>query len=455
MYQLLSICLFISITIGCKNALFEKNSDMYFGGQIENPKEPFVTVKKGDEILDTLYLDATNNFHTRYNSCDEGLFTFLHGNELQFVLLENNDSIVINLNTLDFDESLVYFGRGAAKNEYLINQFLENEEEDRSFRTFFKLPPAEFKKTVENKKRTKEKKLEAFLEENEILSKRFENLAAANIHYPLYKKMEYYPMASEKIKTSEAFPELEEDFYAYRKLLNLNDPTLIGYYAYTDYLIHFLYNQSYKKLKSEQNTSLSIRSYFFKTVDEFIEIESFKNNLLMGNILHHLWKNNEQKDLDVLNLFLKISTDKKHKKKVRQLISDKTNLAKKDTIAFFEIISRDLQKKSLNQLIHKENNVLFFWSEKFMTTEFIKEKINYFSSKYPNIGFIGINTDKVPPEENGSNFYRLTKNSKGLQYNNSGYPRTILFSKEGIVFNSYTNIGAQNFDKHLREFQKK
>ena len=39
---------------------------------------------------------------------------------------------MFRLNTLDFDESLVFTGEGAKKNNYLINLFLEHEKEEKS-----------------------------------------------------------------------------------------------------------------------------------------------------------------------------------------------------------------------------------------------------------------------------------------------------------------------------------
>ena len=57
------------------------------------------------------------------------------------VLLEPNDSIMLRFNTYEFDESLVFTGIGAKKNNYFINEFLQNEvEETRVFKYGYNNP---------------------------------------------------------------------------------------------------------------------------------------------------------------------------------------------------------------------------------------------------------------------------------------------------------------------------
>ncbi len=135
-YASLSIILFYS----CKQQ--EKKDDAtYFGGQIINPKSSKVYFLKNDKYLDSASLDKNNKFLFKFDKLTPGLYTFSHGNEYQYVYLEQKDSIILRLNTWDFDESLAFIGKGAERNNFLMSLFLYEEDEDRLFRPFYLLPP--------------------------------------------------------------------------------------------------------------------------------------------------------------------------------------------------------------------------------------------------------------------------------------------------------------------------
>ena len=116
------------------NTSSNSKSNTYFGGEIINPKSNIVLLLKNEKVIDEILLDENNRFISEYPSLEEGLYTFKHGNEFQYIYFEPADSILIRLNTWDFDESIVFSGLGSSKNEFLINLFLQNEKEERSSR---------------------------------------------------------------------------------------------------------------------------------------------------------------------------------------------------------------------------------------------------------------------------------------------------------------------------------
>ena len=117
----------------------EANANTFFGGKIINPKTRFVALYSNDKLIDTLYLNNRNKFLGTYENLDEGLYYFQHGNENQYVYLEPKDSLILRLNTWDFDESLVFAGKGAERNNILIDIFLETENERKDFYQFYVL----------------------------------------------------------------------------------------------------------------------------------------------------------------------------------------------------------------------------------------------------------------------------------------------------------------------------
>lgn len=85
------------------------------GGDIINPSNNYVVLYDTQNNIDTLYLNANNRFFHHFTTFKPGIHSFVHGGKHQTILLEANDSIMMHINTHDFDESIVYNGIGAKK----------------------------------------------------------------------------------------------------------------------------------------------------------------------------------------------------------------------------------------------------------------------------------------------------------------------------------------------------
>ena len=121
-------CILLTL-ISCKKDGNETALDYaYLGGEIINPNTKHIVLSKNKTIIDTVKLDGRNRFLYKVDKLNKGLYTIRHGGEFQLILLEPEDSLLFRLNTLDFDESLVYSGKGNKKNNYFINEFLKNEQ---------------------------------------------------------------------------------------------------------------------------------------------------------------------------------------------------------------------------------------------------------------------------------------------------------------------------------------
>lgn len=129
--KLYTASLFIlSLFLGC-NSTSEKMDSAYIGGEIINPNNNYITLFINENQRDTIYLDENNRFLHQIENLETGIYKFTHGGEYQTVLIEPKDSIMFRLNTNDFDESLVYTGIGAKKNNYIIKAFLNDEIENK------------------------------------------------------------------------------------------------------------------------------------------------------------------------------------------------------------------------------------------------------------------------------------------------------------------------------------
>ncbi|NNE02547.1 MAG: transaldolase, partial [Eudoraea sp.] len=147
--------LFIGLLlVSCQNK--EDNTiGVYFAGEIVNPTDRQVVLFKGETAIDSIKLDENNRFEFSLDSVQEGLHHFYHHPELQYVYLENGDSLQARLNTVDFDESLVFSGKGEEINNLLLEIFLDTELEEDLVYSFYNLEPAVFSLKIDSLKNDK------------------------------------------------------------------------------------------------------------------------------------------------------------------------------------------------------------------------------------------------------------------------------------------------------------
>ena len=122
------ISILLTSMTSCKDGMIGGNHVAYFGGEIENPKNNFVVFMKNDKVIDTFYLDKDNRFFHKFDSLTPGLYSFKDNAEYQYVFFDKNDSIMVRLNSNDFDNTLMFCGRGDEKNNFMMELFLKDME---------------------------------------------------------------------------------------------------------------------------------------------------------------------------------------------------------------------------------------------------------------------------------------------------------------------------------------
>ena len=109
--QLLLICTLFYFILSCNIWEDKRSLVTYVGGEIVNPKCDYVYFLKDDQLLDSVPLDNNNKFLFETKNIEAGLYTFSHV-EFQVFYLNPGDSLMLRVNTLDFDESLSFTGMG-------------------------------------------------------------------------------------------------------------------------------------------------------------------------------------------------------------------------------------------------------------------------------------------------------------------------------------------------------
>ena len=463
--QLLLLFSLFSI-VSCKKDIKEDEGEIaYLGGEIVNPSSDIVVIYKGKEPLDTLKLDKNNRFLYKFKHLNSGLYTFHHGTDVQMVLMEPNDSIMARLNTIDFDESLVYTGLGAKKNNYLIEMFLESEREDQSVLSYCQHNAEGFQGKLDSLKEMKLEKLEDFNSKN-TTSELFKTIVMANIDYNYYMAKEVYPFYYSKSKISN-LNSLPKNFYGYRKSIDYNNEVLQDYFPYYNFLKYHFRNLAFAK--QYEVTGDSIFNYKsvdynilkMKLIDSLVQNKKLKNSLLADTAFRFFNSGtNSQENSLVLKEFLNLSTDENTKESGISLTNTLRNLEAGNPLPQVNVIGVDKKPLIINQLI-KKPTVIYFWS--YTLKKHFKEshlKVEELKKKYPEVDFISININNGDPDfwvsslkNNGfslANEYRF-ENPDTAKETWAIYPlnKVILTNKKGTIEDSNANIFSIFFEEKL------
>jgi hypothetical protein len=460
------ILILISL-FGCKNDSNETAIDYaYLGGEIINPNTNYIVLSKNEAIIDTVKLDGRNRFLYKIEDLTEGLYTFRHGGEYQMILLEPKDSLMFRLNTLDFDESLVYSGKGDKKNNYFINEFLENEKEEKFVVKLSQLNGADFQIKIDSLRDYKFHALKKFTKKCKP-SELFLKIAKANINYAYYSSKEVYPFMHYGKNKVTILKSLPENFYNYRKDIDYNDEFLSSFHNYYKFLRYHFSNLSLKTHDAhDANACFDRKSLCYnldrlKLIDSLIVNPTIKDELLYHFTMGYLSKSNNKNNNNLLlKSYLSKSKSEKGKQKM-EYYTHSANLLKEGLkLPEIHLVNYHNNFIKIHDIIDSVT-VLNFWSHTYY--KHFKEshyKLKELKKKYPEVKFIVINVDDYNLEKT-----KTLLRSHGFGYVNQFkfktpkeslkalaiYPmtKTILIDKNKKIVNSNTNIFSVQFEEQL------
>ncbi len=417
MRPVLSLAFLMSVVLLSSCAKDTKSSkNVYIGGQIENPSSEYVIISKNEVDIDTFKLNENNRFGGEINNVEAGLYTFRHPPENQIMYLEPGDSTLIFVNTLEFDESINFSGRGSKESNFLTNMYLLNQKNNDLILHYYKVKPEEFARKTDS---IKDQRFSALnkLRDKYGLSDHFYALASSSINYEYYDLRERYTFLIEKYYKDFA-ENIPEEFHDYRKNISFNDKDSQDNYVYLNFLDDYFRTKSIEDCQSSKNNSsdcYNLNSYAnikkrMTMVDSLIKIESIRNSFLellsAQGIIYSQDKNNIHSILDMLST---MNYSGKQIEDIKQMAMIQSNLLPGNNIGHLKLIN---SKKDTVQLqdISKKPIITYNWT---LTSQghhkWENKIIEDLRFKYPEINFIGINIDKdkqdIWQERINSKFY--------------------------------------------------
>lgn len=435
------------------------NHSAYFGGEIINPKDKWVLLYYGDELIDSIPLDGNNRFFKKFDSLASGLYTFKHEPEYQYVYFDKNDSLMVRVNTIDFDESLVFCGKGEEKNNFLIEMYLKNQKDGNATFTSFDLDEKEFVKKTDS---VYQEALDFYQDKKEhiLWNKEFDIIAKAIVDFPYYSKKEFYPFAYMRRNQQNNYPELSSGYYDFRKNVDFNNEKLISFSPYIRYISSVIDNlvniEGYVRDEKNALKRLSI-------ADSIVENQVLKNKILNNIAFFHLLDNeNNVNNKNFLEEYYKISTNDKQKNDIKDLTEAIRNISERGSLP--EIILEDVnQNKVSSNAIFNGKTIMYFWSKKNESHFFaVHRKLNQIIQNNPKIDVIAISLDedyndwksfldknKNIPHPKIHHYLITDFNDSKKKWVITRVTRASIIDQNAKIINGFVNIFDAQFDKKL------
>ena len=448
------IIVFFAFFTSCKN---NKVSYAYFTGQIANTKEKSIHLLKNNHEIYNTTLNSNNNFFIKIDSVKEGLFSFKHGNEIQYFYLEPKDSLVMRLNTWDFDESLIFSGKGAVKNNYLMHLFLENEKQEKLFYKYYNLNEEDFKHKTDSLLQIKLLSLKQFKENNTKTSKKFEDLIFLAIYYPIYTQMEKF--ADRKQKNGQ---KLSASFYSYRKNVKINRKNFTDFYAYRNYVKNYFINKANKIAfkKNEKSNSLIL----LNQINKELQNSDFKDDLLQNATLNCILDENcnFNKKQKAINIFYNNCKNTKKIQEIKNINNSMQYIQKGNKLPKLTLVDYNGKSFVINKNSLNKNTVIYFWPKERPRILYMLKRLKYLEKKYTDINFIGIDSqlDTYNWKSYLKNNHLNVKNQFKLKSQNAKnwfcneLPRAILIDKNGFIKNDFSYLAQNDFEKLLKKLSE-
>lgn len=447
----------------CKNEFKGCEYVAYFGGEVVNPNNPYVLFCKDNEVIDTLKLDKNNRFFIQFDSLAPGLYSFKHEPEYQYVYFDKNDSIMVRVNSKDFDESVVFCGRGEEKNNFLMELYLRNEKDKNKMFEYFDDNFEDFSKQIDSTY-AKATKFYTTRKEEIKWSDEFDVFAKASLDFNYYSKKELYPLVH-KIRTGEDMIEkLPADYYDYRKKIDFNNVALSSYAPYVMYLSYMLNNMgtiNYHNHFSETDLALKTNINKMNIADTLIKNKTVKNTILNNIAFTYLLEDqNMVNNNKFVECYQKISTDKSKKNEITTICNAIQMLKVGNPLP--EVTLTDSKGTEISSTsLTKPNTIFFFWTVNAKSHfEAVHKKVMALKTKFPKYTFVGVNINDSQEdwlktladykfegitELHCSDFENI-KNKWAI----NKIHRTIILGDKGLIKNAFTNIFDSQFEENLK-----
>ena len=367
----------------------DNNKRVFIAGHIINPSSRTVTLYEGNKIVDMFELDEQLRFQKYYDSLSNGIFKLEHLPEYQSLLLEQGDSLWVRINAPTFNESVVYSGKGASKNNFLMELFLRQEKENQFLSSKYASDQKIFSRLLDSMLLEK-KELWIGMDSLNTLSPIAQKVTQAAYIYPYATIRERYAL----LRGSQWTAEQDSLYFGFRQYLNYSDNDLAFFDPYVNYVLNYINQEtvepgsSYFQIK--QTTDFNIKR--LEVLDKFIGGSLLRNNLARAIAFEEIltFENHGQHER-FLQFYATVNSSTVYLAEVLGLHNDINRMEPKKALP--KVLLQNAVRDTVNSasLANGQKTVFFFWSQTQMNQYRTSlERVAKFKANFPDIRFIGI-----------------------------------------------------------------
>lgn len=419
---------------------------------------------KDSKVIDTIILNPDNTFFKKFDSLTPGLYSFKHEPEYQYIYFDKNDSLMVRVNSQEFDESIVFCGRGDEKNNFLMELFLKNEHDRNVMFDVFNENISQFSTKIDSAYKSKQTFYNSKKEAIEW-SEEFDEYALAMLNFFHYSKKELYPVIHKMRTGIDIKKQLPNDFYDYRKDIDFNNNKLTNFSPFVRYLSNLMNNLSDNDEwanRSEIDKSFLASSKKLHIADSIFTNEKIKNTVLDNIAFTYLLEDqNIVNNKKFLDNYHSLSTDKNQHNEIKKIGDAIQKLKENNPFPDANIVDTNNNVVLLSSVI-KKKTVVFFWTKN-LESHFVAshKRVMDLQSKHPDYDFISICVD-----DNQEKWLGILKNYhsfKGIkEYRVQNFEevkdrwvvnkihRTIVLNSDGTINNAFVSLFDINFEKNLK-----
>lgn len=445
----------------CQKQKTKSKHAVFFGGHVIQPTTNFLTLNQtNNSFSDTLLLNNNKRFEKQYDSLVSGIYSLEHLPEYQNVLLETGDSLWVRFNATDMAASLVYSGKGAAKNNFLMALKLDQERENRFLSTKYSLSSGAFNDLIDSLLLEKKKRW-IVMDSLNNLSAVAQKITQAAYIYSYATIRERYAL----FRGSSWTPEEREIFFDFRRFLNQGDTDLAFFDPYVNYLLNYINNQALKQgknyMQEKETTAFNIKR--LDAVDENIKAGLLRNNLARAIAYEEIlrFENHREHDL-FLQYYATVNSSPEYFSEVLAFHNDLTRMQQGKKLPAVTLQSKTGEIFVSDTLWDNRYTVIYFWSQNKMNHyKGTLKKLEQLQKKFPHYRFVGICLQpfnemvnqvqqlmEITPEDQ---FAVLDYEDASQAWMLTLLNKAIILKPNGIIYEGFGNFLDPQFETLLKQ----
>ena len=143
MKKLLTLLLFSVVSTYAQKA----DEKVTFTAKIANRNSDSIVIRSGRNFTKTIKINNKGEFQDSFDVAT-GLYQFFDGSESTTLFLKNGYNLKLTMDAKEFDESIVYSGKGSKENNFLAQKALSDENFEKELEDLLQKDEATFKSAL-------------------------------------------------------------------------------------------------------------------------------------------------------------------------------------------------------------------------------------------------------------------------------------------------------------------